>query len=281
MEAGAGEAEIAAEAPGALMKVGAGARAAVARRARHVYRMPDGSVWDGAMYAEFRAALADYDNTRTRVILPTRARAWGFAEGRRAPARAGERPDPLWHSLQRPPAGQHPSFIYVNASSETLFERGQRPRAQVAKVHHGAVVEVNIKEFPGDEHMRLPASFLFGSAHVAVLLPTGVGAREGGALRGEFFLVRDSTIERPRGLRPELHMYRYVHAHELRMTPEQYAAALLAGEAELVEWSFKRDRSRPEGGFVWTRRVVDVRADGPESGDAEAVPEADGDAAPE
>lgn len=243
----------------ALSQLSAEARAKAARRAKFVYRLPDGTVWDSFMYCEFREALRDFDATPAGAQPSSRARAWGFRAGSRGVAGPDERPHPLWHTLS---PGRHDSlpFVYVNTAHATAADKGSKPMAQIEKEVADRWFVVYVQEYPKSEIGRLPVSFAsLGAARIVVNVPREVTARVGGSLEGEFFLVSDGDLERPRGAPDGHRIARYVHASRLRLNPEQYAAALLAGEVEMFEWSFRRTTDRMGEKFEWSRRVVPVR----------------------
>lgn len=243
----------------ALSQLSAEARAKAPRRAKFVYRLPDGTVWDSYMYCEFREALRDFDATPAGAEPSSRARAWGFRAGSRRVAGLGERPHPLWHTLA-PGRHDYLPFVYVNTAHATAADKGSRPMAQIEKEVADRWFVVYVQEYQKSEIGRLPESFApLGVVRIVVNVPREVRARVGGSLEGEFFLVSDGKLERPKGA-PDGHLIaRYVHASRLRLNAEQYAAALLAREVEMIEWSFRRTTDRMGEKFEWSRRVVPVR----------------------
>ena len=254
--------------PAALQRLSPEARGKAARRAKSVFRLPNGTVWDNWWYGEFRDALKVFDALPKDAQPGARERAWGFRAGSRRINGPDERPHPLWHTLA---PGRYDStpFIYINTAHATAADKSQRPMARIEKEIANRWFTVTVNEFPKYEIGRVPHSFsVYGHASVLVFVPREVTARIGGALEGEFFLVSDETLERPKGAPDGYGICRYIHAAKLRLNPEQYAAALLAGEVEMIEWSFKRSTDRMGEKFEWTRRVVPLCEGGTGAGTA-------------
>lgn len=246
----------------ALARLSPEARSKASRRARAVYRMPDGTVWDNWWYGEFRDALKGFDALPKGAQPTVRQRAWGFKAGERRIAKEEERPHPLWHTLAPGPYYRTP-FFYINTEHTTDADKGHGVMARIEREVADQWFVVYVQEFPKSEIGRLPYSFgSFGSVRISVFVPREVTARVGGELEGEFFLVVDKELRRPKAAPTTSWTCRYVHAAKLRLNAEQYAAALLAGEVEMIEWSFVRKIDRLGEKFEWTRRVVEARGEG-------------------
>ncbi|MBX3406938.1 MAG: hypothetical protein KF869_09255 [Phycisphaeraceae bacterium] len=249
----------AADRPSALAQLSSEARAKAARRARFVYRLPDGTVWDNWWYCEFREVLKVFDALPKDAQPGARERAWGFRAGSRRINGPEERPHPLWHTLS-PGRHEQTPFMYINTGHATAVDKGAVPMARIEREVADRWFIVTVYEFPRFDIGRIPHSFgVYGHASVLVFVPREVTVRIGGTLEGEFFLVWDETLERPKGAPAGHGVRRYVHASRLRLNSEQYAAALLADEVEMIEWSFVRQTDRLGESFRWTRRVIDPR----------------------
>lgn len=94
---------------------------------------------------------------------------------------------------------------------------------------------------------------------IVAQIPPEIRARPGEAIQGEYFFVPDPEAKKPDDVQTSGPMYRMVHASKLRLNAEEYAAALLAGQAEMIEWSFVRKTDRFGEKFEWTRRVVEAK----------------------
>lgn len=244
-------------------------RSAVLRRAPFVYELPDGSIWDGYYYHEFRRVLNLYDTTSTsRPSVPAECRAWGFTAKHRAPGGRKHRPHPLWTSVQaKDTINFYTPFIYIDSTAPTPHEREAKPHAEVGKRLGLHLYEIKITEFPTDaiSGMSLPHSFpVYGHATLPVLVPPQMKLKAGDSIKAEFFLITDPSIEVPSGAKQSTRKAaRLVFAKDLRISPDRYAAALLDGRAELVEWTWKRQRTAMGDEYVWTRTVVPIETTRP------------------
>ncbi|HMN42433.1 MAG TPA: hypothetical protein PKE29_16455 [Phycisphaerales bacterium] len=237
------------------------ARESASKRARFVYRLPDNSVWDSFYYVEFRRVLADYDMLAKGVPLPASCESWGFTSNRRGPTDKSERPAPLWHTLQPPRATTpYTPFIYVNESLLSAKDRKRGPMLKCGKETAPHVYEFRFSEYPGSDHAvgRLPLAINLGYASGLLRLPTSIRPAADGSLTGEFFLVSDPTAATDAKSKNGHPGLKLIHAQDLRLTPDQYAAELLTRRAELIQWSFTRTPSRFGDTFTWKKTVVDV-----------------------
>lgn len=242
--------EAAAPTVSALERLPAECREAVKRRAKFVYELPDGSVWDGYWYFEFRRVLAAYDRAKGKSV-PAECAAWGFSEERRGPGKKDSRPHPLWRCVSSDK--DYTPFYYIDSGKQA----GGR-QAEVGKEVGERVYEVTLREFPGassSDSLWLPYSFHLGFARIAVEIPASMGIKEGDELVGEYFFLRDEETPDPKN--PGQRAYKVVHASDLRMTPERYAAAVLEGRVEIVEWDWKKETGRLGPRYEWTRTVVE------------------------
>lgn len=242
----------------ALAQLSSEARAKAARRAKFVYRLPDGSVWDSALYCEFRDVLREFDALPKDAQPGPRVRAWGFKAGSRQIGKADKRPDPLWHTLSPGPHDYTP-FIYINTAHTTAADKGHKPMITIEKEVAPRYFQILISEYPKEAVGRLPVTFSsFGMSRCTAFIPAEIRARPGDALLGEFFLTADPDLPRPERAQEGNPLYRLTHAAKFRLNPEQYAAALLAAEVEMIEWSFRRTTNRLGENFEWTRRIVEA-----------------------
>lgn len=242
----------------ALAKLPAEARAKATRRAKFVYRLPDGSVWDSSLYCEFRDVLREFDALPKDAQPSPRARAWGFKAGSRQVGKAEKRPDPLWHTLS-PGRHAYTPFIYINTAHTTAADKGHKPMITIEKEVAPRYFQILISEYPKAATGRLPVTFSsLGMSRCTAYVPAEIRARPGDALLGEFFLTADPDLPRPERAQEGTPLYRLTHAARFRLNPEQYAQALLAAEVELIEWSFRRTTDRLGEHFEWTRRIVDA-----------------------
>jgi hypothetical protein len=241
----------------ALVQLSAEARAKAARRAKFVYRLPDGAVWDSSLYCEFRDVLREFDALPKDAQPGPRVRAWGFKAGSRQIGKAEKRPDPLWHTLSPRPRPYTP-FIYINTAHTTAADKGHKPMITIEKEVAPRYFQIEVREYPAASLGDLPPSFsYYGLARCTAYIPAEIRARPGDALLGEFFLTTDPDLPRPERAQEGIPLYRLTHAARFRLNPEQYAQALLAAEVELIEWSFRRTTDRLGEHFEWTRHVVE------------------------
>lgn len=158
---------------------------------------------------------------------------------------------PLWWSS----TADDFSFIYINedepdAVSRELDERATAVTAQL----DDTTFRVELRRGRGfGKARRQLASRTRGDTLVRVDDPKRV-VRDG-YLNGEFILWPDPSIDIPPGLKGAIGTYRYIPVDQLRPTPEELAEAVDLGEAELVEWQYRRDRRN----WRWVRSVVPIQ----------------------
>jgi hypothetical protein len=241
---------------------------AAARRARFVYQLPDGSIWDSFYYLEFRELLADFDALKPKARPTGKLAAWGFESGKRWPAPPNARPSPLWHSQQATKSTAAIPFIYINSSMLSRDESEAGSHFRLGKQVAQTVFEFTYNEYPRvDENAyRLPVHATMGFVRARVEIPRSLPAKPDAPLLGEFILVpigtRISDAAPTVGVPADQPTHRLYIASTLRMSPADYAAALRDGRAELIEWSFKRNTDRFAAPFTWTRTVIDTASTG-------------------
>lgn len=234
---------------------------AAARRARFVYKLPNGTIWDSFYYIEFRQLVSDFDALKPKSEPTGKLAAWGFKAGRRGPASGEHRPNPLWHSLQAERNSASPPFAYVNTDLFNRTAADATSHFRLGKQVDLNVYEFDLYEYPGDS-LYLPKHFLFGLLRGRVEIPTTLPAKPNTGFQGEFILVPVSKHLSPLtptiGLADKQPSHRLYPASTLRMSPADYAAALRDGKAELVEWTFKRTTKPFANPYSWTRTVIDT-----------------------
>lgn len=237
---------------------------AAARRARFVYKLPDGTIWDSFYYVEFRQLLADFDALKPKSEPTGKLAAWGFKAGKRAAARPGSRPHPLWHSLRAKPNESLLPFIYVNTAMLSRRESDAKTHFQLGKQVAPSVYEFTYHEYPADQYgfVNLPIHASLGLVQSRVEIPSTLPAKPNTPLSGEFLLVPIgkslSDMSPTLGRADNEPSHRLIPASTLRMSPADYAAALKAGQAELIEWTFKRNTQPFTDPYTWTRTVIDT-----------------------
>lgn len=257
-------------------------RAEITRQARWCVRgqtddAGSAAIWNGAAYAEFRTALAEAWMTPERRPLSGRVRAWGFEHGRLYPAAPDVRPHPLWvtgEQVQRSAAGSHPPFMFVSTTLASSSEQKSRPMAEVVAEVDGPEgvteqgqrwVRLRVREYPGatdGDAMRLPHSWHLGYAEVLTLLPRGMKAVAGDALRGEFVLMPERGLSPPgedssrKVLADRFQPHRYIHMQDCRVSPEELAQGIIDGRAAAVVWRFERRLVAGGEKYSWTSREV-------------------------
>jgi hypothetical protein len=236
----------------------ASVQAAAERRARHVYQLPDGSIWDSYQYVQLRTVLAEFDGLKEGARPAGRVAAWGFKSGKRSVATKEKRPHPLWVSLQPQKTNDYTPFIYVNSSLLSPREKKADAYFKLGKQRRANVYEFTFHEYPGDQSalVGLPVSIWLGYATGVVELPSGLSAAPDTSLSGEFVLVPLGTPPPSAGGLPENPTHKLYHANTFRMTVEMYCRALAQGQAELVDWTFQRQTSSFGDTYTWTRNVI-------------------------
>lgn len=257
-----------------LDSVAPGHRPLIKQRALKTYRMPDGSIWDGWAFFEMRRimdyAVKPYNRidrgqpapgqtfVEDRVIgtvwkvTPSRdAEAWGLIgrlagsdgeipEGRfeNADRRAWTDSPPLWFSTAHPDYSW--DFAYIDESDPDPYTR---------KVHESYLT---ITRDWGDGRYEFKGHTLDrGSVEGLLRIREPRKWLRNNRLKGEFFLWPVATAKVAGKDQPTWDL---IPADDLRISPDDLAAAVLSGEAQIVDWKFER----VEGRILWRRTIRHV-----------------------
>lgn len=254
-----------------LESVATGHRPLIKQRALKTYRMPDGSIWDGWAFFEMRRimdyAIKPYNRmargrpapgqtfVEDRVIgtvwkvSPSRdTEAWGLI-GRLArsdgeiPRDRFEKSDrrtwtdipPLWFSAEHPDHAW--DFAYVNESD---------PDPYTSKVHENYLT---ISRDWGDGRFNFKG-YTLDRGPIEGILRIREPRKwvKNNRLKGEFFLWPVATAKVAGKEQPTWDL---LPADELRVSPDDLAAAVLSGRAQVLDWKY----SRSDGRLVWHRTV--------------------------
>lgn len=260
-------------------------QALVRQRSRQFYRMPDGSIWDGWHFAEYRRVLdrnlKPFDRVEPGQAAPNQfivegrpvgtvwkikpgleSTAWALEENladeeglvggapgqdQRFRARGLETVDPhtweatppLWSSLQGPDFTW--PMAYVDETEPDDYTRKR----------HGSYLEIT-RIWGKDRYEFKGYALDTGEIDGIVTVPDPARYVKDDRFKGRFFLWPEGQEEiGGKGRR----LWRLIPADEARMTPDDLAAALLAGKAEIVTWEFEKVRGKP----MWKRSVRDIQ----------------------
>ena len=234
-------------------------------RAKHCYKMPNGEIWDGWMYAQYRDAI---DKCLKRVSITQQqgmrvikirddwqianeqlAKAWEIST--RGLGLLSDSHPPLWFNL-RTSMKQCP-FLYFNEKRPDKFTEIQKPQGvpqytKVVKDWGDGVYEIS---------MLFPA---MGHGGVRTVRIDSASRVKGDSLTGEFFLWPDRSIEHPDPTIREKKdhrsvVYTVIDAADLRLTVTELLDAIEAKEVELFDWSVSRGAGSDP---VWSRKRVEI-----------------------
>jgi hypothetical protein len=258
--------------------------ALIRQRVKHIYRMPDGILWDGWNRQEFRRVVDRSLRAHDRVergrpapganIVEDRivgtiwrfrrnadTEAWGIFETL-ADERSG---DLRWPYGQR----QRPEDLPLIATADPRRWKDAPPLWSSAQAPDFSWSFALIDEQDPDPWTKaVPGSYLritrdwgdgqyefeghsldLGRVKGLISVPDHQRQVRRDRFRGTFFLWPAQTVSEPGGYARDAWLY--IPADQLRITPEQLADALIEGAAEIIEW-----RHRPVAGrLIWQRTV--------------------------
>lgn len=262
-------------APSALERLVSPSRSVLLARARHIYRLPDGSVWDGHMLDRYRTALqrAVYRSESGNLAVrdESLAEAWGIQwlwsdqpgsmskpvkSGRERVVRSSPLTTnaPLWRSLRPAEPQRSPGFIYINESDPDYLlslDGWQGRYTSVTEPWPDGWFTIKQRHFASAQTT--------GQLSVINVKTDSPRQCAGGRLLGEFFLWPDASLQfaDPRAAAAANRRYRYIPAAELRVSVEQLAEELEAGKFALSEFTFRRPaKDRPAR---WEESTLPVR----------------------
>jgi len=247
--------------------------------------MPDGTLWDGWNYLEYRKvldrAVKPYDRIQPGAANPgqtliedravgtvwkikpsTDAAAWNLEENladsdglvggpptsnSRITPRGLETVNPrtwrdtpaLWTSLQAPDNSW--TFAYIDESDPDLYTR----RRNTAYLEITRIWADDRFEFTG---YSLDSGHLDGI--VTVPDPKRYVTKD--RFKGTFFLWPIGREDNAAGGR---RLWQLIPADDARITPDDLAAAILTGQAELAVWDTQRIRDK----VIWKRTIRDIQ----------------------
>jgi hypothetical protein len=277
-----------ADVPSALETLAAPLPSVIRQRSQHFYRMPDGSIWDGANYHEFSQLLrrnleaytirkrgetasgspfVEYHggSIEWRFRKNASTEAWdifailadeerGALRGSRIDTADGRRFVPLLETANRHNWTNAPPLWTSRDAGDFTWEFAfvdeRQPDPYTRRVHGSYL---RITRVWGDGQLEIEGYSLDrGTIRGIVTVPDPARQVRRDRLLGAFFLWPEEMVREPGGyLRRS---WRYLPAEDLRLSPEALADALIDDAAEIAEWRFQRVSGRQ----VWHRTVRPV-----------------------
>ena len=246
-------------------------RPLVRARALRCFTMPDGTIWDGWAYFEQRKAIGYAVKPFDRIergtggpgqtliedkvvgtvwkVRPTReAVAWGLTaylagEGDEIPSGRFEAADrqrwldapPLWSSATGPDYSW--PFAYIDESDPDNFTR----------LKHGGYLEVT-RDWGDGRYDFKGYSLDRGTIEGVVRIPEPSRFISKDRFKGTFFLWPDPDAKTTPTARKA---WRLIPADDVRTTPDELAAALLNGKAQIADWRFEMVKDK----VLWKRTL--------------------------
>ena len=234
-------------------------RKVLIERARHCYRMPDGTIWDGWGESQYREAInkclvrltikrqtgMEFVKMGERWELrdQLRARAWGVTINRPGGGGAADSP-PLWFNPSVPE--ERRQFTYIDQAHPDVWTR------------ESGAAYTGVKREWGKGYFDIEAFPLArGISHGTVLIDAPTRIKDG-VLRGEVFLWADSSLKHPDPhAEPRAMVYRVIDAGAARLSPPELLTAIEAGQMQLYDWRYSQAKSGDD--VLWSRSEVSIR----------------------
>jgi hypothetical protein len=260
----------------------------IRQRALHMYRMPDGVIWDGWNQQEFRRIVSRNLRAHDRIergrpapgatIVEDRVvgtvwrfrrnadtEAWGvfetLAEDRDGnlrwaySARARGRNDLPLLATADPRRWKDAPPLWSSAEAPDFSWRfaliDEQDPDPWTKAVPGSYLRIT-REWGNGRYEIEGHSTDLGRIEGIVTVPDPLRQVRRDRLRGVFFLWPRGSVSEPGGYARE--SWDYIPADELRITADELAAALIDGAAEIIEWRHKRVSGR----LMWQRTVKPV-----------------------